>query len=229
MTAPVYDPFLELGFEATETALCDYADQILKAGYPAGTLVVPAGWQSSIGSNEPSMHLFGDFAGMVRALHDKGFRVMLTVTPFVSGDGPIFRRYRGEQMFVSRPDSTVAMAEWDGGYSAFYDLTRPEVYELIKGRLDALRSNYGIDGFLFDCGGAMPYLKYAQGGAAAYLSRWSELSDGCDFASIPSAAVPAAWFRTCITCGWTTISIGISCAGPPRTWCRPTCWAIPIR
>ena len=181
MTAPVYDPFLELGFEATETALCDYADQILKAGYPAGMLVVPAGWQSSIGSNEPSMHLFGDFAGMVRALHDKGFRVMLTVTPFVSGDGPIFRRYRGEQMFVSRPDSTVAMAEWDGGYSAFYDLTRPEVYELIKGRLDALRSNYGIDGFLFDCGGAMPYLKYAQGGAAAYLSRWSELSDGCDF------------------------------------------------
>ena len=55
MTAPVYDPFLELGFEATETALCDYADQILKAGYPAGTLVVPAGWQSSIGSNEPCM------------------------------------------------------------------------------------------------------------------------------------------------------------------------------
>ena len=52
MTAPVYDPFLELGFEATEEALCDYADQILKAGYPAGTLVVPAGWQSSIGDRK---------------------------------------------------------------------------------------------------------------------------------------------------------------------------------
>ena len=31
MTAPVYDPFLELGFEATETALCDYADLILNS------------------------------------------------------------------------------------------------------------------------------------------------------------------------------------------------------
>lgn len=41
----------------------------------------PAGWQSTIGSFTPNLEMYGDFAALVRELHDKGFRLMLTVTP----------------------------------------------------------------------------------------------------------------------------------------------------
>ncbi len=180
-TAPVYDPYLELGFEATGEQLSNYADRILQAGYPAGTLVVPAGWQSSIGSYKSGKHVAEDFGAWVRSLHEKGFRVMLTITPFVSGDGTIFRRYREEGMFVSRPDSSVVMAEWTGGYSAFYDVTRPDVIALLQENLSQLRSQYGVDGFLFDCAGTLPYLQFAQGGGREFLLRWSELSGDCNF------------------------------------------------
>ena len=169
-TAPIYDPYLELGFEATGEQLSEYADRILQSGYPAGTLVVPAGWQSSIGSYKPGKHVAEDFGAWVKSLHAKGFRVMLTITPFVSGDGSIFRHYREEGVFVSRPDSSVVMAEWTGGYSAFYDVTRPEVMTLLQEHLAQLRNQYGVDGFLFDCAGALPYLQFAKGGCARFLA-----------------------------------------------------------
>ena len=73
------------------------------------------------------------------------------------------------------------MAEWTGGYSAFYDVTRPEVMTLLQEHLAQLRNQYGVDGFLFDCAGALPYLQFAKGGARDFLLRWSELSGDCNF------------------------------------------------
>ena len=121
----------------------------------SSTLVVPSGWQQTIGSFTPSWNEYGDFAALARELHERGFRVLLTVTPFVSGDGPIFRAYRNSGAFVRMSDGRAAIAEWAGGYSA-YDITDPQVFDMLRDRLTALQDSCGVDGFVFDCEAALP-------------------------------------------------------------------------
>ena len=133
-TAPLYDMTGEIPFGATAGQIRDFAESLLASGYPSGTLVVPSGWQQTIGSFTPSWNEYGDFAALARELHERGFRVLLTVTPFVSGDGPIFRAYRNSGAFVRMSDGRAAIAEWAGGYSAFYDITDPQVFDMLRDR-----------------------------------------------------------------------------------------------
>ncbi|MDD3108118.1 MAG: glycoside hydrolase family 31 protein [Alistipes sp.] len=178
-TLPVYDLRGAMRFEISAEELRGYAQEILDAGYPAGTLILPSGWQSSIGSLSPHPMLYPDFKGLTEALHGMGFKLMLTITPFVSGDGPIYRSFRESDSFVKLSDGRTAMAEWVGGYSAFYDVTQPVVYELLHKQLFVLRDSLGVDGFLFNCEEALPYTRFAHSGAAEYLKSWSRL--GLDF------------------------------------------------
>lgn len=179
-TAPVYDLSGELGCGESAEGIMECTSHILSAGYPAGTFVIPGGWQSQVGSLDVDRDLFGDFQSFVAKMHSEGFKVMLTITPYVSGDGKQFRIYRDGGV-VRMPDGSPAMVDWEGGYSAFYDITDPKVAAMMKSRLDSLRSVYGVDGFLFDCRGVMPLMRYAKGGMTDYLRRWTELSLGCDF------------------------------------------------
>lgn len=178
-SAPVYDMSCEIPFGASGDDVRRFADGILKAGYPAGAIVVPDGWQASIGSYTPDASLYGDFRSLSDELHAKGFRVMLSVTPFVSADGPIFRAYRKTGAFVKMSDGRMALAEWTGGYSAFYDITQGSVYEMLHEQLLSLRDSCGVDGYLFDCEGALPYIRFSHAGAGEYLKKWSEM--GLDF------------------------------------------------
>ena len=180
-TAPVYDMAAEVPFGATDDDIRTYARRLLESGYPAGTLIVPPGWQSTIGSFEPDRALYGDIVALADELHAEGFRLLLSVTPFVSGDGPIFRTYRDSGAFVRMSDGRVAIAEWLGGYSAFYDVTYEKVYDIIHERLETLRDSCRIDGFVFDCEGALPYIRFSRDGAAEYLDKWSELGRGLDY------------------------------------------------
>lgn len=62
-TAPLYDMTGEIPFGATAGQIRDFAESLLASGYPSGTLVVPSGWQQTIGSFTPSWNEYGDFAG----------------------------------------------------------------------------------------------------------------------------------------------------------------------
>ncbi len=180
-TRPVYDTRQELGFAPTADGLRTYADRLLEMGYPAGTLVLAAGWQSSVGCFQPDPEQLGDFGALISDLHAKGFKVMLTVTPFVSGDGPVARQYKNSDMLLRMPDGRLAMSEWIGGYSAMFDLTQENTPELLRGWLDSLRSQYGVDGFVFDCQDGVAQMRYASSGTQDYLERWTELGEGFEY------------------------------------------------
>lgn len=180
-THPVYDTGQELGFTPTGEGLRAYADRLLEMGYPAGTLVLAAGWQSSVGCFQPDPDLYGDFGALIGDLHGKGFKVMLTVTPFVSGDGPVFRQYKNSNALLRMPGGRLAMAEWDGGYSAMYDLTQPQTPTLLRGWLDSLKSKYGVDGYVFDCQDGVSNMRYAASGTQDYLERWTQLGEGFEY------------------------------------------------
>ncbi len=177
-TRPVYDTRQELGFAPTAEGLRNYADRLLEMGYPTGTMVLGAGWQRSVGWFQPNPDLLGDFGALIGDLHAKGFKVMLTVTPFVSGDGPVARHYKGSELLLHMPDGRLAMAEWAGGYSAMFDLTQEQTPALLRGWLDSLCTQYGVDGYVFDCQDGVSQMCYASSGTQDYLERWTELGEG---------------------------------------------------
>ena len=91
---------------------------------------------------------------------------MLTVTPFVSGDGPdITAPIRNSGAFVRIVGRQgTAMAEWAGGYSAFYDITdREAVYDMLRrpaGR--AAGQPAGSTGSCSTATAALPYARSSQ-------------------------------------------------------------------
>ncbi len=162
-TAPLYDMTGEIPFGATAGQIRDFAESLLASGYP------PARWSYRAAGSKPSAALrpVGTSTAISRrslaSFTSGGFRVLLTVTPFVSGDGPIFRAYRNSGAFVRMSDGRAAIAEWAGGYSAFYDITDPQVFDMLRDRLTALQDSCGVDGFVFDCEAALPYARFFAG------------------------------------------------------------------
>lgn len=124
-TAPLYDMTGEIPFGATAGQIRDFAESLLASGYPSGTLVVPSGWQQTIGSFTPSWNEYGDFAALARELHERGF-------PRAADRHSVRQRATAR---YSEPIATAelssgcrtaaAIAEWAGRVQRFLRYYRP--------------------------------------------------------------------------------------------------------
>lgn len=164
LDAPQYNLWMESNLdranEPTQAKVLAYADAVLAHNMPPGVIMIDTNWAEHYGSFRFHGGRFPDPAGMCSALHARGFRVALWVSPFVSPDSETFRAFRAAGLLV--PDAadpaTPALAEWWDGFSALLDFTRPEACAAFAKGLESLRA-LGVDGFKFD-GGDPPF--YAQ-------------------------------------------------------------------
>ena len=159
-TKPQYNTWIELIYDQTEDGIIEYAENILKHGFPPGILMIDDNWQEDYGVWEFSAARFKDPKGMVDRLHKMGFKVMLWVAPFVSPDCRTYRELRdkgylicdkplGSMKGISRQAS---MINWWNGVSAHLDFSNPGAVNWFHGELKRLQEKYGIDGFKFDGG-----------------------------------------------------------------------------
>ncbi|RAJ12341.1 glycoside hydrolase family 31 protein [Arenibacter echinorum] len=164
-TKPQYNTWIELTYNQNEDDILKYAQAIIDKGYPPGVLMIDDNWQESYGTWEFSPRRFKDPKGMIKKLHDMGFKVMLWVCPFVSADTEIFRHLAKEKMLLLDADKTqevlwantekkAAIIRWWNGASACLDLSNPKTQVWFEGRLKYLMDEYGVDGFKFDAGDA---------------------------------------------------------------------------
>jgi alpha-glucosidase (family GH31 glycosyl hydrolase) len=164
-TKPQYNTWIELMYNQNEEAILKYASDIVANGYTPGVLMIDDNWQENYGVWEFSPRRFKDPKGMMKRLHDMGFKVMLWVCPFVSADSEIFRKLQKDKLLVLDQDkeqqvlwadskNKAAIIRWWNGASASVDLTNPKGFTWFKGRLDYLVKEYGVDGFKFDAGDA---------------------------------------------------------------------------
>lgn len=152
-TMPQYNTWIELMYNQNQEDIMRYANSIIKHEFPTGVIMVDDNWQKYYGNFEFKPDKFPDPRGMVAALHQMGFKVMLWVCPFVSADSPEYRELRDNGFLIRKKDSdSPAMIEWWNGYSACYDLTNPEAAAYFVSQLKHLQTEYGIDGFKFDAG-----------------------------------------------------------------------------
>lgn len=168
-THPQYNTWIELMYDQNEKDIMEYAQDIIKNGYSPGVLMIDDNWQEDYGVFEFSPRRFSDPKGMMKKLHDMGFKVMLWVCPFISPDSEVFRKLSEEGMLVLDPQKSqeilwantknkAAIIRWWNGASACLDLSNPKTQKWFKERLDYLVNEYGVDGFKFDAGDARFYI-----------------------------------------------------------------------
>jgi len=154
---PQYNTWIELGTNQTAGAILDYARGIIKNGLPAGILMIDEGWQEDYGIFEFNKGKIPDPEGLVAALHEMGFAVMLWVTPFVSAAGPRYLELQRRGFLLRDREGNTAVRKWWNGFSAVLDLTHDEADRWLNEQLRGLMAKYGVDGFKFDAGDAAFY------------------------------------------------------------------------
>ena len=167
-THPQYNTWIELMYDQNQEDILKYAQSIIDKGFPPGVIMIDDNWQEDYGIWDFSARRFSDPKGMMKKLHDMGFKVMLWVCPFVSSDSQVFRKLAADGMLLLDGERTqeilwantknkAAIIRWWNGASACLDLSNPETKEWFKAQLDYLVKEYGVDGFKFDAGDAQFY------------------------------------------------------------------------
>lgn len=178
-------PIYELGGENellfTQTEVEHFADRIIAAGAPKGTILSPQGWLSLTGSPVFDAETYPNPKGMVDALHKKGMKVMLTITPYVMASGRSFQQNRLNGTLINDASGKPIVFESRLGYTACTNLTDEEA-KAMNAALKNIQRLYGIDGFYFDCLDAMPLLRNSTARMQSFLAAWNTVSDGIDAA-----------------------------------------------
>lgn len=178
-TELVYETAADFGFLQSAADVCAYGRRLLDEGYPPGIMVLGEGWRDApeYGFNAPG---FTDPDGFVDEMHAMGFKVMLTVTPYVAAWGTEFAALRRDGKLVTASDGTPLVISGPDGVFAALDLTVPATAAALKESLSRLRGKYGVDGFRFDCSLLIPEIAADTGFATAYLQAMEDV--GADFA-----------------------------------------------
>lgn len=174
--SPVYD-LGELSGEFDAQKIESTADRILSEGLPAGTLLVPRGWESLSNNFSFDVQLFPTATTFIERLHAKGFKIMLTVTPYIAASGRDYVKYRNESRLLSNAEGKPLVFETDYGYSAALSPS-PQLARSINDQLTVLRTTTAVDGYLFDC--AAVTARLSADAAANYRSFWRSAAEGFD-------------------------------------------------
>lgn len=177
---PQYNTWIELMYNQNQADILAYANRILEHKFPVGVFMVDDNWQKHYGNFEFKPEKFPDPKAMIRELHDKGFRIMLWICPFVSPDSPEFRELNQKGYLIRQKNGAPAILNWWNGYSAAYDLTNPAAVDHFKKQLRKMQTEYGVDGFKFDAGDINHYLgdyRYHDPNATSVdlSQRWAEI------------------------------------------------------
>lgn len=193
-TKPQYNTWIELIYNQNQKDILQYAKNILKAGLPAGILMIDDNWNAYYGGWRFNT-AFPDPKAMVAELHEMGFEVMLWTCPFISPDSAEFRLLQEKDCLVKNADGQPAIKYWWNGYSALLDLTNPQAVQWYHEQNRFLMDTYGIDGFKFDAGDPVYFSPddqtYSPITPNEYCTLWAKI--GLQY--------PYNEYRACFKCG----------------------------
>lgn len=178
-------PIYELGgtnsLLYTSQDVLAFADMLVGRGAPKGTILLPQGWRSPSGAMSFDMEAYPDAKEMIDHLHAEGMKVMLTVTPYVMAAGRGYQQHLVDGTLLTDSEGKVVVFESRLGYTACRALS-PEGVTRLNTALKALQSDYGVDGFYFDCLDAMDLLADNPERLREFLDAWHTVSSGIDVA-----------------------------------------------
>ena len=167
---PVYTLHTSHQAHVNQDMVLGYAQSILDDGLPAGIIKIGDGWQVSQGDWRFDPEAFSNPQAMINELHQKGFKIMVWISPFVSPDSKTFRKLlanEGSFLMDAFDPEICKIVSWEGGYSAILDLTQPVVKISFQNQLLDLQKETGVDGFLFSGGNSAYYENTVSNGGSS--------------------------------------------------------------
>lgn len=154
---PQYCTWIALMYEQSQQGILRFCRELIEAGFPAGELIIDAGWQRDYGDWDFHEGRFPDPAAMFREIRELGFSTAAWIVPFVSPDSAVFRELEAKGYLIGAPGGGAFITHWWDGYSAIVDMTNPGAEAWLSGKLAGLMQRYGLAGFKFDAGDSRLY------------------------------------------------------------------------
>ena len=99
--------------------------------------------------------VFPDPAGLIKRLHDKGYRICVWTNPYIAQMSSLFPEAKEKGYLIKRPDGSVWQWDlWQPGM-AIVDFTNPEACTWFQSKLQKL-IDIGVDSFKTDFGERIP-------------------------------------------------------------------------
>ncbi|XP_058455763.1 myogenesis-regulating glycosidase isoform X1 [Malaya genurostris] len=153
--------------ELTETAIYNYTENVIVSGYlRLGHVLLNEFWQKHIGDFKLDSDRFPTLEDTVNILHRRGFRISLSIQPFISTESANFLETVSKKLLIHERESEQsipALTRYKSLASAgVIDITNNETVSWLKDKLKKLTESIGIDSFYVDFGNAFSIPRYYQ-------------------------------------------------------------------
>lgn len=179
ITKPVYETRFELGYTQNQDQVLDYANKIIDQGLPPGIIVLCEGWRSLDGVIDFNKQIYPDPVYMVDQLHQKGFKIMLNLTPLIAPVGPGYMNYASQDLLLKDKEGKVLIVESNAGFNACVNISNNDVLSELQSGVNHLKQSYNVDGFRYDASVVLPHLRMGYE-RDHYLEQWFSLGNEND-------------------------------------------------
>ncbi|XP_017133254.1 myogenesis-regulating glycosidase isoform X2 [Drosophila elegans] len=147
-------PHAETPESLNETAICDYSESAIAMGL--GHILINEFWQENIGDFTVDKARFPTLKDTIDVLRRRGFKVVLTIQPFISTDSANFKdAVRRKLLIYERHSerSIPALTRYKSSSSAgVLDITNNASVPWLLEKLQRLKEEYGVQSFYLDLG-----------------------------------------------------------------------------
>lgn len=153
------EPVWEVSGSLTDVFISNFTDSVISLGYfRLGHVLISEEWQRVAGDYEIDEERFKALNDTINVLHRRGFRISLTIQPFVSTESENFKELLNRKLLVFErsTDRTVpALTKIRNSASVgMLDPTNNETIPWLIQKVDKTIKKYLIDSFYLDFGSA---------------------------------------------------------------------------
>jgi myogenesis-regulating glycosidase len=153
------EPVWEISGNLTDVTISNFTDNVIALGYfRLGHVLISEQWQHFMGDYEMDEERFKALNDTINVLHRRGFRISLTIQPFISTDSQNFRELLSKKLLIYErsTDRTIpALTKFrDSPSVGVLDPTNNETTPWLVQKLEKTVKKYFIDSFYLDFGSA---------------------------------------------------------------------------
>ncbi|WP_255551059.1 TIM-barrel domain-containing protein [Granulicella sp. dw_53] len=160
-----FAPWMGRDFHQNDAQVREDVDKTRALGLPASVIVIDSPWTTSYNSYKFNPKQFDDAPGMIKHLHDEGYKLVLWHTSWINSQSnePGEAGFAGKMLlhsesydeaaangyFVKKPDGTPYVGRWWKGLGSLIDFTNPSAKNWWQDQVrQAIKA--GADGFKDD-------------------------------------------------------------------------------
>jgi myogenesis-regulating glycosidase len=153
------EPVWEIAGNLTDVSISNFTDNVIALGYfRLGHVLISEQWQHFVGDFEMNEERFKGLNDTINVLHRRGFRISLTIQPFVSTESSNFVDLLARKLLVyerSTEKTIPALTKFRNAPSVgVLDPTNNETIPWLLRKLDGTIKSYLIDSFYLEFGSA---------------------------------------------------------------------------